>query len=128
MRVIGLFMVNFKTMPWRDIVKSYVLGVGYLFMLTIAGALAVTVYNYFYPIDVASESSILTVALLFIALVVLDFGLMFSGKLTPTLVLIVLVIAPILMLYKLIKSSDLVNIDQNTPRKLKNYIPPRFIS
>ncbi len=121
-------MVTFKTMPWRDIVKSYVLGVGYMFMLTITGALVVTLYNYFYPIDIASESSVLTVALLFIALVVLDFRLVFSGKLTPTLVLIVLVIAPILVLYKLIKSSDLVNIDQNTPRKLKNYIPPRFIS
>src|SRR3972149_9163278 len=107
-------MVDIKTMPWRDIVKSYVLGVGYLFMLTIVGLLVVTVYNYFYPIDVASESSVITVALLFVALVIIDFGLMFSGKPTPTLIMIVLVIAPILMLYKLIKSSDLVNIDQNT--------------
>lgn len=112
---------------YKEIVKSYVLGVAYLFMLTVVGALAVTLYSYFAPVDMMSERSVIIIALIFTVVVALDFWLLFSDKPTPTLIAILVIISPILELYRLLKNTDLIRIDQSTPKKLKNYVPPRFI-
>jgi len=60
--------------------------------------------------------------------VIVDLGLAVSGKPSPTTILILILISPVLVLYKLIKDTDLIQIDRSTPKKLKNYIPPRFIT
>lgn len=120
-------MISKTTMKGKEIVKSYVLGVAYLFMLTVVGALAVTLYSNFTPIDMTSEKSVVIIALIFTAVVAVDFLLLFSGKPTPTLIAILVIISPILELYRLLKNTDLIRIDQSTPKKLKNYVPPRFI-
>jgi hypothetical protein len=51
--------------------KGLVFNILYLFVLTLVGVLIVTAYNYFYPVDVTSEASVLTVALIFTLFVIL---------------------------------------------------------
>ncbi|MFA4956886.1 MAG: hypothetical protein WC556_07950 [Candidatus Methanoperedens sp.] len=115
-------------MDAKEIVTKYFLGIGYLFMLTLVGVLVVSLYSYFDPIDLMSESSAGIVAFIFAFVVVVDLGLVFSEKLTPTIILILILISPVLVLYKLIKDTDLIQINRSTPKRLKDYIPPRFIT
>jgi hypothetical protein len=121
-------MISIKTMSGKEIIKNYILGIGYLFMLTVVGVLVVTIYNSFVPIDVSSIKSALAVALIFTFVLSIDFILIFFNKPTPTLIVILLLISPILVLYQLLESTDLIKINRYTPEKLKKYVPPKFIS
>lgn len=121
-------MISVKAMSGKEIIKNYILGIGYLFMLTIVGVLVVTIYNSFFPIDASSVKSVLTVALVFIFVLSIDFILIFSNKPTPTLIAILIIISPILVLYKLLESTDLIQINRYTPEKIKKYVPPKVIS
>ena len=120
-------MEKIKLLPLGEIAKAYVFATLYFFMMVIVGVLAVTVYGYFYPFDLASEISVLTAALIFFSMVLIDFGLLFFSKPTPTIIAILIVLAPILVIYKLLKNTDLIQIDQDMPAKVKNYVPPRVI-
>jgi hypothetical protein len=121
-------MASIKAMSGKEIIKSYILGIGYLFMLTMVGVLVVTIYNSIFPIDVNSVKSVLTVALVFIFVLSMDFILIFLNKPTPTLITILIIISPILVLYRLLESTDLIQINRYTPEKLKKYVPPKVIS
>ncbi len=121
-------MQSIRTMSGKEIIKSYILSIGYLFMLTMVSVLFVTIYNYFFSIDVGSIKSVLAVTLIFTFVLSIDFLLMHFNKPTPTLIAILLIISPILVLYKLIESTDLIQINRHTPGKIKKYVPPKFIS
>jgi len=121
-------MVKIKPLPMKEVIKNYVFATVYLFVLTAVGALAVTAYNYFFPINVISEISVLVAALVFGSVVFIDLGLAFYSKPTPTLIAIVIVLSPVLMVYKLFKNTEIIKIDRSTPAKIKNYVPPRFIT
>lgn len=121
-------MTSIKAMSGKEIIKSYILGIGYLFILTMVGVIVVTIYNSFFTIDVSSVKSVLTTALVFIIVLSIDIILLFLNKPTPTLIVILIFISPILILYKLLKSTDLIQINRNTPTKLKQYVPPKIIS
>ncbi|MDP3105813.1 MAG: hypothetical protein Q8M95_14535 [Candidatus Methanoperedens sp.] len=112
---------------WADMLKGLVFNILYLFVLTLVGILIVTAYNYSYPIDVMSEASVLTVALIFMCFVILDFGLLYFNKPTPTLLAILIVISPLFVIYKLVMGSDFIRIDRGTPARLKRYIPLRIV-
>lgn len=112
---------------WDDIIKSFIFNIVYLFTLTMIGVLIATAYNYYYPIDMVSDSAVLTVALLFTVFAIVDFGLLLSNKPTPTLLAILIVISPLIVIYKLLKSTDIIRIDRSTPTRLKRYIPFRFV-
>lgn len=60
--------------------------------------------------------------------VIIDFGLLISDKPTPTLIAILLVIAPLFIIYRLLKSADFIQVDRSTPARIKRYVPLRFIS
>lgn len=117
-----------EKVTWDDLIKSFVFNIVYLFTLTMLGVLIATVYNYYSPIDFASNSAILTVAVLFAIFVIIDFGLLLSNKPTPTLLAIVIAISPFVLIYRLLRSTDIVQIDRSTPTKLKKYIPFRFVN
>jgi hypothetical protein len=110
-----------------DMLKGLVFNILYLFVLTLVGVLIVTAYNYFYPVDVTSEASVLTVALIFTLFVILDFGLLYFNKPTPTLIAILIVISPLFVIYRLFKDADFIHIDRGTPARLKRYIPLRIV-
>jgi hypothetical protein len=125
------------TKTWRAIIekvtldelaKTVVYNIVYLFTLTMFGVLIATVYNYYSPIDLASNSEVLTVALLFAIYVLIDFGLLLSNKPTPALLAIVIAISPCIVIYRLLKSKDIVQIDRSVPTRLKRYIPFRFVN
>ncbi len=116
------------TVTMGELVKAVIFNIAYLFTMTIIGALLVTLYGYYIPIDVTSATSVLAVAFIFAFVVIIDFGLLISDKPTPTLIAILLVIAPFFMIYRLIKSSDFIQVDRGTPARIKRYVPLRFIS
>ncbi|MCZ7357136.1 MAG: hypothetical protein O8C66_05330 [Candidatus Methanoperedens sp.] len=115
-------------MSGKEIIKSYFLGIGYLFMLTMVGVLVVTIYNSVSPIDINSVKSVQTVALIFTTVLSIDTILLIFNKPTPTLIITLILISPILVIYKLIKSTDLIQINRYTPAKIKKYVPPKVIS
>lgn len=111
-----------------ELVKAVLFNVAYLFTPTIIGALLVTLYGYYIPIDAASTASVLAVAFIFTFLVIIDFGLLISDKPTPTLIALLLVIAPLFMIYRLLKSADFIQVDRGTPARIRRYVPLKFIS
>ncbi len=111
-----------------ELAKAIIFNIAYLFTMTIIGALLVTLYSYYIPINVTSATSVLSVAFIFAFLVIIDFGLLISDKPTPTLIVILLVIAPLFMIYRLLKSADFIQVDRGTPARIKRYVPLRFIS
>ncbi len=117
-----------QTHKCRELTKAIIINTGYLFTLTIVGALLVSLYGYYIPIDVASTISVLTVAIVFSIFVVIDFGLLISDKPTPTLIAILLVIAPLFVIYRLLKSADFIQVDRNMPSRIKRYVPLRLIT
>ncbi len=118
---------NANKVPRGELIKGIIYGTAYLFMLTITGILVVTLYNYIFPIDVTSEISVFNVSFLFAIWIAIDLVLVNSGNPTPTLMAILVIIAPILIIYRFFKSSDLIQIDRTIPTRLKRYIPPKFI-
>jgi hypothetical protein len=111
-----------------ELVKAVLFNIAYLFTMTVIGAFFVTLYGYYIPIDVASTTSVLSVAFIFTFFVIIDFGLLISDKPTPTLIAILLVIAPLFIIYRLLKSADFIQVDRGTPARIKRYVPLRFIS
>jgi hypothetical protein len=113
---------------WDMLIKALVFNIGYLFSLTIVGSLIVTVYNYYYPLDMMSEASFLIAASIFTVFVIVDLGLLQYNKPSPALIVLLIVISPLFVIYKLIKDTDFIRIDRSTPQRLKNYIPLRIIN
>ncbi len=116
------------TVTLGELAKAIIFNIAYLFTMTIIGALLVTLYGYYIPINVTSAASVLAVAFIFAFFVIIDFGLLISDKPTPTLIAILLVIAPLFMIYRLLKSADFIQVDRGTPARIKRYVPLRFIS
>ncbi len=116
------------TVTMGELVKAVLFNIAYLFTMTIIGALFVTLYGYYIPIDSTSTTSVLTVAFIFAFFVIIDFGLLISDKPTPTLIAMLLVIAPLFIIYRLLKSADFIQVDRSTPARIKRYVPLRFIS
>jgi hypothetical protein len=111
-----------------EIIRAIVFNIGYLFTMTILGALLVSLYGYYIPIDTTSAASVLAVAIIFASFVVIDFGLLISDKPTPTIIAILLVVGGLFNIYKLLKNTDIVQVDRNMPAKIKRYVPLRLIN
>lgn len=112
-----------------ELIKGMVFNIVYLFFLTVIGSLMVSAYNYFYPLDVMSEASVLIAASIFTAFVIVDLGLlMYFNKPSPTLIVLLIVISPLFVIYKLVKDADFIRIDRSTPQRLKRYIPLRIVN
>jgi hypothetical protein len=108
-------------------IKALIFNVGYLFTMTILGALLVSLYGYYIPIDVTSIPSILAVAVIFTLFVVIDFGLLILDKPTPSIIAILLVVGGLYMIYNLLKNTD-IHVEKNIPTKIKQYVPLRLIN
>ena len=119
---------NLNIVTTGELTKAVLFNTAYLFTMTIIGALFVTLYGYYIPIDAASATSVLSVAFIFALFVIIDFWLLISDKPTPTLIVILLVIAPLFIIYRLLKSADFIQVDRSTPARIKRYVPLRFIS
>ncbi|MCZ7401211.1 MAG: hypothetical protein O8C61_03215 [Candidatus Methanoperedens sp.] len=117
-----------RTLTLEEAFKMLFFNIVYLFMLTLVGVLVITIYNYFYPVDMTSDTSVLTAAFIFMVLVILDFGLLNYDKVSPTLIAMVFVISPIILIYKLFNDTDFIQVNRNTPNRLKRYIPFRVLN
>ncbi len=111
-----------------ELIRGLVFNIAYLFFLTVIGSLIVSAYNYFYPFDVMSEASVSVVALIFTVFVILDLGLLHFNIPSPALILLLIVISPLYVIYKLVKDADFIRIDRSTPQRFKRYIPLRIVN
>lgn len=117
-----------KNMSWKKIIMYNVIGMFYYLVLTLIGIMIVTFYNHYYPVDMSSLYSSLAVVFIFVLLLFIDTILVLSKKPSPTLIVILIAISPVLILYKLVENTDLIQIDRNTPVKLNKFIPPKIIN
>jgi hypothetical protein len=117
-----------KNLTVGRIVKAIIFNIGYLFTLTILGALLVSLYGYYIPINPTYAPSVLAVTIIFTSFVIIDFGLLISNKPTPTIIAILFVVGGVFMIYRLLKNTDFIEIDRNMPAKIKRYVPLRLLN
>jgi len=116
------FKAKMKIPPTKEIFKGFIFAIFYFFIMILIGVLIVSIYNHFYPIDVTSNSSVISGAIIFASFIVIEFGLLFFNKPPLTSIVIAIVILPILVIYKQCKKTDL-KIDWNIPKKLSKQLP-----
>lgn len=116
-----------ENMSGKKLAVYLSIGILYYFILTLIGVMVVTIYSYFYLIEMNSLSSNLIMTLIFILVLFIDTMLVIFNKPSPTLIVILIAISPILVLYRLIENTDLIQIDKNVPVRLYKFVPPKFI-
>ena len=106
--------------------KVYVISVLYFGTLFFLSVGFIILYDLLFNIDFNKSSSMLIVATIFIIVYSTDIILISKAKITPTMLVWVIIISPLLALYKLFKDTDLFNLNKkNTPAEIKKYIFPR---
>jgi len=95
-----------ENMSGKKLAVYLSIGILYYFILTLIGVMVVTIYSYFYLIEMNSLSSNLVMTLIFILVLFIDTMLVISNKPSPTLIVILVAISPILVLYRLIENTE----------------------
>jgi len=96
--------------------------IAYLWIVFIIGVMVVYLYDIIRPTDFTSPSGAVIAAVIFTGIAVLDLGLLTLKRVTPAIIVIVFVIAPYLVLYRLLKNTDLLIVDTNTPDRIAKYV------
>lgn len=107
------------------ILKS--LGIAFLYFLTLffISVGIIVLYDLLFHIDFNSPSFVLIVTAIFIVVTLTDIVLIFKEKITPTLLVWVIVLSPLLVLYKFFKDVDLFSLNRkSTPAKIRKYLLP----
>ena len=89
--------------------KVYVISVLYFGTLFFLSVGFIILYDLLFNIDFNTSSSMLIVATIFIIVYSADIILISKAKITPTILVWVIIISPLLALYKLFKDTDLFN-------------------
>jgi len=112
-------MENKEKIPLINVIAVkfwYVLG---LFTIIYLGVLT---YDLVIGLNIGSENTALVVIGLSIGISITDIAILLNDKVSPALIAMVLWISPIVVLYKLFKDSELLNINSSSlPKKIKQY-------
>ncbi len=107
-----------KSISPELLIKLFLFRFIYLFTMVLIGAGMVEIYSYFWSLDISSPNSTLIIAGIFAAFVITDLLLLYSERLAPTLLILLILISPLYIVYKVLKSSDLFNINTTTPARI----------
>ena len=105
--------------------KTFVIDLLYFWTLFLISVSIIMVYDLWFHINFNSPSYIVIVAAIFTLVAGTDLILLLKTKITPTLIIWVIVASPILVLYKLFKDVDLFKLNKKkTPAAIKKLIFP----
>lgn len=85
----------------------------------------IMLYDQLFHLDFNSLFSVVIVAAIFTLITLTDVILIFKEKVTPTILVWVIILSPLMVLYKLFKDSDLFSLNRkSTPAKIRKYLFP----
>ena len=85
----------------------------------------IILYDQWFYLNFNSSSYVVIVATIFILVTSIDMILLFNNKITPTLLLLVIAVSPVLVLYKMFKDGDILKLNRKTtPAAIRRYIFP----
>lgn len=94
----------------------------YLWMVFMFGVMIAYLYSLIWPTDFTTLAGTAVAAVIFAFVAILDLGLLTLKKITPAVVLMVIAISPFLGIYRLMRNTDLLVVDKNTPDRIANYV------
>jgi len=124
--VLNIHQNNRNVIHYKEIssvlLKLFLFRFVYLFMMVIIGSGIVVIYTYFGSLDISSPDSTLIIAGIFTAFAITDLLLLYNERLSPTLLILLILISPLYIVYKVMKSSDLFDVNTSTPARIKKYV------
>jgi len=107
------------------LLKSLGIALLYYWTLFFISVGIIILYDRLFHIDFNSPSFVLIIAAVFTIVTLTDVVLIFKEKVTPTILVWVIILSPLLALYKLFKDSDLFSLNKkSTPAKIRKYLFP----
>jgi hypothetical protein len=105
------------------ILRALMFNILYIWALFGLCSIVVLLVNAFYPLSSMPDNSWLVIAGVFAAISVIDFGLIYQDKISPTIIALVLVLAVPYVLYRLFTGIELISLNKKSiPVKVKRYI------
>jgi hypothetical protein len=114
---------------FMDLIKILAVSTAYMGAIFSVGIIGIMIFSWIIPVDPTTVPGLMTVVIVFVAVGVIDFGLLFYNKITPALLLLAILISPLFIVYKLLCRVDLMGyLDRDRmPRGVRNYVIPRQI-
>jgi hypothetical protein len=94
-----------------NLLAAFVFNILYIWSLFLIGVVGVLIYNWISPINFGSIMAVGIVVLVFGVITSIDFTLLYFEKITPVMILWVMILAIPLTLYLLFVGSELFKID-----------------
>lgn len=109
----------------KGLLKTFVFSTLYIFALFFMGVAVIMLYDKLFHIDFNSPSYVGIVAAIFILVTSTDLILLLKTRITPTLLIGVILLSPFLVLYKLFTDIDLFDLNKkSTPAKIRKSLFP----
>jgi len=106
----------------KDLIKNTCINIGYLTMVFFIGVFLVYIITNILSYNLNSETGFIATVLIFTTYAVIEMSLLYFMKLTPAIIVLIILIAPVIMVYKLFRDSDLLVINPEVPSRVANCI------
>lgn len=100
------------------LLKVIVFNVVYIWTLFLLCAISVLVITVVYPLSATPGYSAIVIAVVFGIIATIDFGRVYQNKISPTIIMMVLLFAAPYVLYRLFYGFELINLDKNVISKV----------
>ncbi len=109
----------------RGLLKTFVFSALYFLAIFFMGVAVIMLYDWLFHIDFNSPSYVGIVASIFILVTSTELILLLKTKITPTILIGVIILSPFLVLYKYFKDVELFELNRKTtPTKIRRYLIP----
>ena len=109
----------------KGLLKTFGFSLLYFWTLFLINVAVIMLYDQWFHIDFNSPSYVGIVAAIFILVTSTDLILLFKTRITPTMLIGVIILSPFLVLYKYFKDAELLGLNRRTtPTKIKKYLFP----
>lgn len=112
-----------KELKKVPIIKLIAVRFGYVLGLFTVVYLVLLVYDLIFGFNPASEYSALIIAVIAAGITAIDMALLWSEKVSPAMIVMVLWVSPLYVLYKFFKHAELLNLNSTyLPKRTKQYL------
>ncbi len=109
----------------KGLLKTFVFSVLYIWAVFCLGVAVIMLYDWLFHIDFNSPSYVGIVASIFVVVTATEFILLLKTRITPTILIGVIIMSPFLVLYKYFKDVDLFDLNRKTtPTKIRKFLFP----
>jgi glucan phosphoethanolaminetransferase (alkaline phosphatase superfamily) len=107
----------------KDFIESVMVGFVYLFAALLSAILVVYLINRIYPLDLTNVGAINIALVILATYFVIDFSLLYVKKPNFTMIVLLAIVAPFALVYKLFCNFDLMSsVGPETPDEISSYV------